>query len=90
MSWVGEGCGVSVRQKGDGEGAHTVSFLEGRAKSSQGLAQQSKPSTWVPEGMCSVCRSQGLTGWSSFSWETRRTVRRNGRCPRRSGSNWPR
>lgn len=35
-------------------------------------------------------RMQNLMTWSSFSWETRRTVRSIGKCPLRLGSNWPR
>nr|XP_045246693.1 ras-related protein Rab-44 isoform X4 [Macaca fascicularis] len=34
-------------------------------------------------------RTQGRMGWSSFSWETRWTVRKNGKCPQKLGSNWP-
>lgn len=66
---------------GAGLGVHTVSFLEGRAKSSQGLAHHSRNPTCVAKGMYSMCRNQGPTGWPSFFWETRRTVRRSGRCP---------
>lgn len=65
---------------------HTVSSLEDRAKPTQGPAH-SRHSTCVAEGMYSVCRTQGLTEWSFFSWETRWTVTRSGRCPPRLGSN---
>lgn len=60
-----------------------------RAKSTQGLAH-SRHSAGVAEEMCSVCRTRGLLEWSFFSWETRWTVTRSGRCPPRLGSNWPR
>lgn len=62
----------------------TASFLEGRTKSTQGLAH-SRHSICVGEEMCSVCRTQDPMEWSFFSWETRWTVMRSGRCPTRPG-----
>ena len=91
-----EGCGVGVTRKAvmgvGGRGrVCLVSSLEGGAASTQqGLAQHSRHPARVAEGMCSVCRTQGPMGWSCFSWETRWTVRRNGRCPPRPGSSWRR